>query len=70
MRDVTSNKGLDSEKRQNYDIWMIDFDKSNNKIQLTTNGSWDDSPYWSPDGKTIYFRSNRGGVWNIWKFSL
>ena len=36
--------------------------------QLTTNGSLDDCPCWDRKGEYIYFRSNRGGVWNIWRF--
>jgi len=62
-----SNEGVDSQKRQNYDIWMIDADGTS-KTQLTTNGSRDDSPCWDRNGKFIYFRSNRGGAWNIWRF--
>ncbi len=62
-----SNEGLDSQKRQNYDVWLMSADGSK-KTQLTTNGSWDDSPCWDHTGKFIYFRSNRGGAWNIWRF--
>jgi len=36
--------------------------------QLTTNGSRDDSPCFDREGKKIYFRSNRGGNWNVWSF--
>jgi Tol biopolymer transport system component len=63
----TSDEGLDSRGNNNYDIWVM---KSNgtNKTQLTTNGSWDDSPCFGRKGKTIYFRSNRGGNWDIWRF--
>jgi Tol biopolymer transport system component len=27
----------------------------------------DDSPYWSHDGQSIYFRSNRSGTLQVWK---
>lgn len=61
------NEGLDSKKRRNYDIWLMTVDGSN-KTQLTTNGSRDDGPCWDHAGQFIYFRSNRGGTWNIWRF--
>ena len=62
-----SDEGVDSQKRHNFDIWMMNADATN-KTQLTTNGSHDDSPCWDRQGKLIYFRSNRGGAWNIWRF--
>lgn len=63
-----SDEGIDSRrKRHNFDIWIIDADGTS-KTQLTTNGSHDDSPCWDRSGKFIYFRSNRGGAWNIWRF--
>jgi len=62
-----SNEGLDSKKRKNFDIWLMTADGSQ-KTQLTTNGSRDDGPCWDYTGKFIYFRSNRGGSWNIWRF--
>jgi len=61
------DEGLDSQKNRNYDIWLMAADGSK-KTQLTTNGSRDDSPCWDRTGKFIYFRSNRGGLWNIWRF--
>jgi Tol biopolymer transport system component len=62
-----SKEGRDSEQLRNFDIWLMAADGSRH-TQLTTNGSWDDSPCWDAKGETIYFRSNRGGVWNIWRF--
>jgi len=34
--------------------------------QVTDAKHWDDKPRWAPDGKTIYFVSDRGGFLNIW----
>jgi Tol biopolymer transport system component/DNA-binding winged helix-turn-helix (wHTH) protein len=32
-----------------------------------TEGSWyDDKPHWAPDGRTLYFVSNRQGFFNVW----
>ncbi|MBI4930846.1 MAG: PD40 domain-containing protein [Bacteroidetes bacterium] len=63
----SSDEGKDLRGNNNFDIWMMRSDATD-KTQLTTNGSWDDSPAWSYDGKYIYFRSNRGGNWNLWRF--
>jgi TolB protein len=62
-----SDAGVDEERRQNLDIWSIELSKPERPIQVTTNGSWDDHPAWDPGGTQIYFRSNRGGEWAIWK---
>src|SRR6266550_2027550 len=34
--------------------------------RITDGKHWDDKPRWSPDGKTIYFVSGRGGFFNVW----
>jgi TolB protein len=62
-----SDAGVDEERRQNLDIWVLDLSHPERPVQITTNGSWDDHPAWDPTGNSIYFRSNRGGEWAIWK---
>jgi Tol biopolymer transport system component/DNA-binding winged helix-turn-helix (wHTH) protein len=34
--------------------------------RITDGKQWDDKPRWSPDGRTIYFLSRRGGFFNVW----
>jgi len=34
--------------------------------QITQGKRWDDKPRWSPDGRIIYFVSERGGFFNVW----
>ena len=65
-----SDRGQDEEKRQNLDIWMLNLNSPQQPIQITTNGSHDDCPAWDPAGQSIYFRSNRGGEWAIWKIDV
>jgi len=64
----TAMEGSDATGRPNEDIWIMDYDGSN-KQQLTTNGSIDRYPLLSPDGKWVYFMSNRGGRWAIWRIA-
>ena len=52
-----------------YDIYIMDAD-GGNLTQLTTNSSRDDKPVFAPDGKTVFFRSNRGLVWDIWTMQI
>ena len=54
---------------RNYDIYIMNADGSDIK-QLTTNSSRDDSPVLAADGKTVYFRSNRGLIWDIWSLKI
>lgn len=35
-------------------------------IQITDGHHFDDKPRWSPDGKMLYFISNRTGFFNVW----
>jgi hypothetical protein len=65
-----SDRGTDADGKHNNDIWMLDLAHSDKPTRLTTNGSWDDCPAFDPAGKALYFRSNRGGTWGIWRIAV
>ena len=65
-----SDAGTDEQGRPNNDIYMINFDGSGLK-RLTQNGSDDIMPTWSPSEEgVVYFLSNRGGAYNIWRMKI
>jgi len=64
-----SDIGKDSNGKRNFDIWVMHADGST-RTQLTTNGSTDLLPAYSTDGMYIYFLSNRGFNWDIWRMEI
>jgi LysM repeat protein len=50
---------------RNWEIWVMGADGSNPQ-RLTENGNNDGLPTWSPDGKSIAYVSDQGGVWAVW----
>jgi Tol biopolymer transport system component len=62
-----SNAGADETNRRNYDLYVLTVSAPERPVRVTYNGSLDDSPAWDATGKSLYFRSNRGGKWGIWK---
>jgi Tol biopolymer transport system component len=62
-----SDRGVTDDNRRNAGIWVIDLLHGQSPRQVTHNGSQDDCPAWDPSGNFIYFRSNRGGEWQVWR---
>ncbi len=58
----------DSDDQHSF-LWIVGAD-GKHPIRITRNESFDSHPVWDRNGKTIYFRSNRGGAWNIWQLTL
>jgi Tol biopolymer transport system component len=62
----------DNTKPQNLDLFVVNIDGTG-LTQLTFHGGHDVSPIWTPDGKSIFFISQRGnkdGKYNVWKMDL
>jgi Tol biopolymer transport system component len=51
------------------DIWTITVD-GGAAIKVTDDAAVDWNPVWSPDGKHLYFISDRSGSMNLWRVSL
>ena len=65
-----SDHGVDEQGRHNNDIYVANADGTNLQ-RLTQNGSDDLQPAWSPSEEgVIFFLSNRGGAYNIWRLKL
>jgi len=67
---VSDRAGDNPDTHTNYDIYILDLKHPDKPIRVTTNNSWDDCPAWDPGGKFLYFRSNRGGSWQVWRIAL
>jgi Tol biopolymer transport system component/DNA-binding winged helix-turn-helix (wHTH) protein len=56
-------------QNENTDIWSMDVDGSNRK-QLTSHKAADYDPVVAPDGRHVYFRSNRKGSMTLWRMGI
>ncbi len=62
----SSMQGVDPTGRPNADLWVTNR-QGDERRQLTTNGSADRYPMADPESDAIYFLSNRGKSWGVWK---
>ena len=51
------------------DIWLHDL-TADRFTRLTQTDTSDTFPMWSPDGKTLYFLSERDGTYNLWAMDV
>jgi Tol biopolymer transport system component len=54
------------QRDNNFDLYAISVAGGEEK-RLTTSAAYDDGPDYSPDGRWIYFNSDRSGSWDIWR---
>jgi Tol biopolymer transport system component len=70
---LVTGSSITPQKVQNTDLFVIGTD-GNNFTQLTYHPGNDLSGIWSPDGKSIYFISQRGApddkTYNVWKMDF
>ena len=54
------------------DIWTIPADATGEPVPLavTSDPTMDWNPVWSPDGRSLYFASERGGSMNLWRVGI
>lgn len=51
---------------RNFDIYSIPIEGGEEQ-RLTTHPGYDDGPDYSPDGRWIWFNSDRSGSWDLWR---
>nr|WP_321570866.1 hypothetical protein [uncultured Duncaniella sp.] len=69
---VTGSSISEKDKNINTDIYVVRTDGTN-LTQLTYHPGNDMSAIWAPDGRSIFFLSQRGSakrVFNVWKMSF
>ncbi len=60
--DLEANRGRTS-------LWLLDLAHAGAPQRLTDGKSNDSSPRWAPDGRVLYFISDRGGSAQVWRLA-
>jgi Tol biopolymer transport system component/predicted Ser/Thr protein kinase len=53
----------------NRDIWTVATDGTR-PVRVTSDDANDWNPVWAPDGRSLYFLSNRSGSMNLWRVAV
>jgi Tol biopolymer transport system component len=56
----------------NRDLYIVasDGSQADKPVRVTDDAPVDWSPAWAPDGRFLYFASNRGGTMNLWRIAI
>ena len=60
--------GLPNDSAQR-DLWTVAAG-GGEPVRVTSDPAIDWSPAWSPDGRHLYFSSNRSGGFNLWRVAI
>ena len=52
-----------------HDVWLFDL-RSGNHLKLTNSSCENRDPVWAPDGNAIFYLSEQGGSFNVWKLPI
>lgn len=58
-----------SDERSQRDIWTMS-PRGDSALQVTSDAATDWNPIWSPDGKYLYFVSDRSGGMQLWRVAI
>ena len=56
-------------ERNQRDLWTVPVD-GGAPVRITSDEALDWDPSWSPDGRWLYFSSDRGGAMNLWRIPI
>jgi serine/threonine protein kinase/sugar lactone lactonase YvrE len=67
--DASTNRLTAGGMMANREVWTIDVN-GNAPVRVTTHDANDWNPVWAPDGRWLYFLSNRSGSMNLWRVAI